>query len=225
MNKEFIVNKGTPGIGRIHWWHRIQLPEGITEGIVHHGPDGGNWPTTRFGLPEDCSGLEVLDVGCWDGFFSFEVEKRGAKLVYAVDAPFEVGGTWAGTDGFKYAHNALKSNVQHSLMDIQNPPALMKPFDLVLCYGVLYHLVSPLLAVQNLMKLVKPSGTILLETAISNDKSGTALLEYRPGFENDPTNYFYPNVAWVKEAFIYNGASSVEVIYNDGNRATFRIGA
>lgn len=227
MDEKF-VNKGSSGIGNVYWWHRIQLPDGsYTPGIVHHGPDGGDWPTTRFGLPKDCSGLNVLDIGAWDGFFSFEAEKRGAEYVLASDAPLEQGGTWAGTDGFKYAHNVLNSKVEWIAHNIENPRERQMNytgFDLVLCYGVLYHLKSPLLAVENLMKLVKQDGMVLVETAISMNGE-IPLLEYRPGFDGDPTNYFYPNTAWVEEAFKQNGAKSVQVIYNDTNRATFKIQA
>jgi tRNA (mo5U34)-methyltransferase len=224
MDDKF-VKKGQAGVGNIHWWHRINLPEtGYTDGQCFHGPDGGDWPTTRFGLPLDCTGLEVIDCGSWDGFFSFEAEKRGAALVFATDAPYEAGGTWAGTDGFKYAHKALNSNVLHSVMDIQNPPKLMfdVPYDLVLCYGVLYHLKSPLLAVENLMKLCRKGGTVLVETAISNEHAISALV-YKPGHEDDPTNYFYPTINWVHDAFFQNGTTKTETIYNDGIRATFRI--
>src|SRR5258706_14494121 len=37
-------------------------------------------------IPADLSGKTVLDVGAWDGFFSFEFERRGAKRVLAIDA-------------------------------------------------------------------------------------------------------------------------------------------
>ncbi len=210
----------------INFWHRIKLLDGTyTDGQVKHGPDGGDWPTTRFGLPENCTGLSVLDVGAWDGFFSFEAEKRGSKDVVASDCPQEEGGTWAGTDGFNYIHKALNSEVIWTKLNIEKSVNKdLGTFDLVMCFGVLYHLKSPLLAVQNLMKLVKSNGIILVETAISNS-SKIPNLEYRPKFHNDPTNYFYPNIEWVTEAFLQNGAKSVEVIYNKYERATFRIKA
>ena len=40
----------------------------------------------RVQLPADLSGQSVLDIGAWDGFFSFESERRGANRVLAVDS-------------------------------------------------------------------------------------------------------------------------------------------
>ena len=36
-------------------------------------------------IPQDLTGKTVLDIGAWDGFFSFECERRGAKRVLAID--------------------------------------------------------------------------------------------------------------------------------------------
>ena len=36
-------------------------------------------------LPEDFSGMSVLDVGTFDGFYAFLAEARGARRVVAVD--------------------------------------------------------------------------------------------------------------------------------------------
>ncbi len=38
----------------------------------------------QFPIPEDLHGARVLDIGTWDGWFSFEMEPRGAEVL-AVD--------------------------------------------------------------------------------------------------------------------------------------------
>lgn len=218
------MNKKHPkGIGGIRWWHRILLPTGYTEGMVHHGPDGGDWPTTRFGMPEDLTDKTVLDVGAWDGFFSFEAEKRGTKHVLAIDISEEEGGNWGATEGFAYASRALKSKVcytNHNIEtdDMDNPIQ----FNVVMCYGVLYHLKAPLRAMENLAKTVMPGGMLLLETAMSNFSEGP-LLEYRPGADNDPTNFFYPNKQWIETVSKQLGFVSCEMIHDMHSRATFKL--
>ena len=65
------------------WWHSIDLGEGvITDGWKSSAVLAGEWQSLR--LP-DLAGKTVLDVGAWDGFYSFECERRGARRVVALD--------------------------------------------------------------------------------------------------------------------------------------------
>ncbi len=79
-------------INKISWFHSIDLGNGL----VTPGWEG---PATkrklgRLGLPDDLSGLTVLDIGAWDGFFSFEAERRGAARVLATDSYSWSGNGW-----------------------------------------------------------------------------------------------------------------------------------
>ena len=56
------------------WFHTIDLGEGIVTDGRDESPRKLGW----IGLPRDLRGRTVLDVGAWDGFFSFEAERRGA---------------------------------------------------------------------------------------------------------------------------------------------------
>lgn len=198
-----------------NFFHRILLPDGsYTPGTVNHGPDGGDWPTTRFGLPNDLKGKSVIDIGCYDGFFSFEAERRGG-VVTSTDV--------IKRESFDWVKNELQSKVEFRLLNIQED-YLIGRFDLVLCYGVLYHLKSPLLALEKLSFLTKNKGICLIETAICNT-SMDANLEYRPNFENDPTNYFYPTSGWIYSAAKEVGFRSSECIFvlQNGSRATYKL--
>jgi hypothetical protein len=62
-----------------YWYHRIELPDGnITPGWAPHNAE-------RYGVPEDLTGKRILDIGAWDGFWTWEALKRGAKEVVAID--------------------------------------------------------------------------------------------------------------------------------------------
>ncbi len=212
----------------IEFWHRVRLPDGTyTPGKCHHGPDGGDWPTTRFGMPEDLTDLIVLDIGAWDGFFSFEAERRDAGAVYATN-PLPPKGP--SLDGLHYLAKALESWVSVGYMDIETVDVEGDEWggfkaDLVLCYGVLYHLRNPLGAMENLYKLTADGGILLLETAMNMEvtDSETPILEYHPNFANDKTNFFYPNNAWVFEAARAVGFRKIELIYSQDNRNTYRL--
>lgn len=66
-------------IARISWYHSIDLGDGVV--TPGNPPDPA---MKRRGLP-DVSGKSVLDIGAWDGFWSFEAERRGAERVVAID--------------------------------------------------------------------------------------------------------------------------------------------
>jgi tRNA (mo5U34)-methyltransferase len=66
-----------------HWWHSIDFGEGVvTRGAKSPEYLAHEWQSLQ--LP-DLHGKSVLDIGAWDGFYSFECERRGAKRVVALD--------------------------------------------------------------------------------------------------------------------------------------------
>lgn len=206
-------------MNNIKFWHRVKLSDGTyTPGVVNHGPDGGDWPTVRFGLPAGLNGKTLIDIGAWDGFFSFEAERRGAIRITAADAPVHLGGQPNGTNAFQYIKENLKSNVDYMPLDIQTLKHENLKYDVVLFYGVLYHLKNPLIGLENACSLANEM--ILVETAISVN-SILPILEYRPGFDNDPTNYFYPTIQWI-EKVLHDKGFKTETIYNDYVRVTIK---
>jgi tRNA (mo5U34)-methyltransferase len=68
---------------RGHWWHSIDLGDGVrTEG--RKSAEILRKELADVDLP-DVRGKSVLDIGAWDGFYSFEAERRGASRVVALD--------------------------------------------------------------------------------------------------------------------------------------------
>ena len=63
-------------------------------------------------LPDDFSGKSVLDIGAWDGAYSFAAERRGASRVVAVDSFCWNGEGWGTQDGFHCARRLLGSQVE-----------------------------------------------------------------------------------------------------------------
>ena len=73
---------GFPDIERYYWYHTVELPGGLlTPGLYDFRA-----ALPKFGFPEDMRGLRVLDVGSATGFFAFEFEKRGARVL-SVELP------------------------------------------------------------------------------------------------------------------------------------------
>ena len=96
-------------------------------------------------LPEDLRGKRVLDIGPWDGYFTFEMERRGADVT-AID--------YVDLDTFRELHRAMRSRAKYHRLDAYElHPERLGYFDIVLCLGVLYHLKHPLLALERICAL------------------------------------------------------------------------
>src|SRR2546425_13279142 len=84
-------------VDQIKWWHTIDLGNGV----VTPGRVDNLGTLRRIGMPGRLDGKTVLDVGAWDGFYSFEAERRGASRVLATDS-YSWGGGGGGTKGGVY---------------------------------------------------------------------------------------------------------------------------
>src|ERR1700733_13502879 len=100
-----------------------------------------------FPLPADMTGKTLLDIGAWDGWFSFEAERRGASVT-ATDV-VEIA-------NFRTIHAKLNSHSDYRILDVYElPQSGLGPFDYVLFLGVLYHVKHPLLALEIVCGLTK----------------------------------------------------------------------
>lgn len=143
----------------VYWYHTIDLPGGVaTPGLYDHRP-----LVPRYGLPKDLSGKRALDIATFDGFWAFEMEKRGATVTAtdidrfsACDFPPSVRSLIVehGLDrrtslGFQIAHKALGSKVDRIVCNVYDlDPANIGTFDLVHVADLLLHLENPLAALR-----------------------------------------------------------------------------
>lgn len=154
------IRKLIAGHGR--WWHEIEL----APGIVTPGDDSNRMKLPildGIGLPRDMRGLRALDIGASDGFFSFELEKRGAQVL-AMDFVPET------YTGFATARKILGSNVEYQMDNVYNlSPEKYGQFDVVLFMGVLYHLRKPLAALDAIRSVMKPGAQLFVGTMMIDE--------------------------------------------------------
>lgn len=149
----------------------------------------------HYGLPDRMDGMRVLDVGCAEGFFSFEAERRGASHVVAIDS-FEDS-----IQRFNLVRMALGSKVNAYLSNVYElSPKTFGTFDLVMFFGVLYHVKHPWYALEKIASVC--SGGLLLQTLVSDDAAyrDESVARFHPfGIESGPPEkrQFDPTVFWV----------------------------
>ncbi len=143
----------------------------------------------------DLIGKTVLDVGAWDGYFSFAAERLGASRVVAVDTY-----AWrrpGGKDGFDYARQALNSAVEDLEVEVLDvSPETVGRFDVVLFLGVLYHMRHPLLALERMASVTKE--LLVVETLVDMTFLRAPAVAFYPWkLQGDETNWWGPNRAAV----------------------------
>ena len=109
----------------------------------------------------DFAEKSVLDIGCWDGYWSFYAEQRKAARVLATD---DSGQNWAGSAGFNLARELLKSSVEANLnLSVYNLQILGTKFDIILCLGVFYHLYDAFYAFAQIRHCCHPDSIVIFE--------------------------------------------------------------
>ena len=151
-------------IDEIPWYHEMEFPGGLRSTSTMPGVAGNRriWHWIDAQLAEiDFAGRSVLDVGCWDGRYSFLAESRGAASVTAVD---DVSQRWGGSAGVEMAHRLLGSSVELVLdQSIYALASLGRTWERILCLGVYYHLVDPYLAFAQLRHCCEAGAQVVLE--------------------------------------------------------------
>ena len=196
-------------VAALRWYHTIDLGQGVVTPGVDDTPDR----LARLALPASLAGRSVLDVGAWDGFFSFEAERRGASRVVASDSYSWKGGSWGTKAGFLLAREALRSRVEDVEIDVMDlSPERVGTFDVVFFLGVLYHLRHPLLALERVASVTRE--LLVLETVVDLVGLGRPAAAFYPGTElnADPTNWWAPNIEGAEAMLRAVGFTSVRTV-------------
>jgi tRNA (mo5U34)-methyltransferase len=194
------------------WYHTLELAPGVTTpGIVDARPIVPQVP-----IPRSLNGMRCLDVGTWDGFWAFEMEKRGAAEVHAVDVPDPFKWDWPARtqilesyeggrenleltkrngNGFPIAREILGSSVERHEMTVYDiGPDALGTFDFVYVGSLLLHVRDPVLALERIR-------TVARDRVVVNDYVEYVLSKLRPRTptarldSRDRVWWWQPNVA------------------------------
>jgi tRNA (mo5U34)-methyltransferase len=210
------------------------------EGRFHSPFDFGNGLITRpprvhrrfrrrlqlLRVPEDLTGQKVLDIGAWDGYFSFEFERRGAEVLAIDTYSWDHGAL----DCFLFARDHFQSRVEFRRMDVHDlDPQEIGRFDLVFCAGVLYHMRNPLIGLERIRSVT--SGRLILEThaLLPALHERVPMITFFPGDEDATVTKrhrgAFPTRAWVLDALSTAGFGRSEVVYSPSVRWAKKVAA
>lgn len=176
-------------VDRYPWYHTLELGDGIkTKGMFDHAP-----VLDRYPIPDDLSGKRCLDVATMDGYWAFEMERRGAASVTALDLEDPDQLDWPASlrpdhdrsmdetkaKRFAMAKQALGSNVERVLMSAYELSPELGTFDFVFCGDLLLHLKDPITPVERIHSVCTESAVIanVITRFRFNDKRALAELD------------------------------------------------
>ncbi len=151
-------------IDAVTWYHEFDFGNGlqarstIPEAAIHR-------PIWRFIERQldaiDFRGKSVLDIGCWDGYWSFYAERRGARSVLAID---DAGQNWSDGRGLHLARELYRSKIEIDRhVSVYDLEAIGRSFDIILFLGVYYHLLDPFLALAQIRRRCHAGSQVLIE--------------------------------------------------------------
>jgi tRNA (mo5U34)-methyltransferase len=194
------------------WFHNLHLPGGVQTAPHHVLSDfpACKWQQLAPYLPADLHGWSVLDVGCNAGFYSFELARRGARVLGIDREPLYLRqACWAARQ------LGLEERVQFSELQVYDLMNFEQRFDLVLFMGVFYHLRHPLLALDILAARTRrlmvfqtmtmpgfevatpPDDIPLLERSAMQERGFPVMAFVEKCVAGDMTNWWAPNHAAV----------------------------
>ena len=198
------------------WYHSFELPDGTQiDGFCKIA-----WLRKRyerFPIPADLTGKRVLDIGAWDGWFSFEAERHGAEVT-AIDC-VEIA-------NFLDIRKRLASRIDYRILDFYElPQAGLGVFDFVFCLGILYHLKHPLLALEIVCALT--TDTAIVESFVidgstwQEHRNEVPIMEFYETDElgNQLDNWIGPSVTCLMAMCRAAGFARVEFLHTTGLHA------
>jgi tRNA (mo5U34)-methyltransferase len=204
-------------VAALSWYHRMDLG-----GVVTPGVSDTRRGLPRLKLPHTLAGKSVLDVGAWDGFYSFEAARRGARQVLATDSFAWDGSCWGSKDGFLLARSVLGLDhlVEDRLIDVMDlsPARLNGIFDVTLFLGVLYHLKDPFTALERVAAVTGELLVLETETGLNLLPSPACRVYAGRELNHDDGNFFAFNQSALKKLLRVHGFSRVEVKYRSSVR-------
>jgi 2-polyprenyl-3-methyl-5-hydroxy-6-metoxy-1,4-benzoquinol methylase len=212
------------------WFHNIHLPDGEQTAPEHFLGDfpSFKWQQISPYLPRDMTGMQVLDIGCNAGYYSFELARRGAQVTAIdIDEHYLRQARWAAET------LDLADRIDFRCAPIYQLVYEPEVYDLVWFMGVMYHLRYPMLALDIVRNCCRGSmifqtmtspGDTVFEAEANYDLHQRDIMNH-PGWPkmafiehqvaNDPTNWWAPNHACVGAMLRSAGFCNIQCIAHE----------
>ncbi|MFG1494340.1 tRNA 5-methoxyuridine(34)/uridine 5-oxyacetic acid(34) synthase CmoB [Halobacteriovorax sp. ZH4_bin.1] len=163
------------------------------------------WQRLKESLP-DLKDKVVLDVGCNNGYYMFEMAKQDPKLVIGIDPVLHNQAQFEFINHFK-----KYDNLKFELFGIEDLPNFRSFFDVVFSMGVLYHHRHPLEQLISIRESLVPGGEMIMET-IGIPGEETICLFPEDRYSKMRNVWFLPTLSCLKNWINRTGFIDMEVV-------------
>lgn len=177
-------------MAELKWYHKID----VGGGVVTPGYEWDIfWNEILAEIKKvDYHGKRVLDTGTWDGRWAFEAERNGAAEVIGSDILSLRPVFGEGPETFQIAKQLLDSKATFRDASVYNCDEVFgkASFDVIQCFGIVYHLRYPEYAFAKLRRTLKDGGLLLMETAVLLDTDAAIIeLDHRKIYAQDRSTW------------------------------------
>lgn len=162
------------------------------------------WDRVVPALP-DLSGKVIADIGCGNGYYMFRMAQHKPRLVVGFEPYLQHYFTFHTLNSF-----AGQENLHLELFGVEHIGHFPDCFDVVFLMGILYHRVSPVEALRDIKKAIRPGGTLIVESQGIPGDEPTALFPEKT-YAKVPGTYFVPTAACLRNWLVRTGFRDVEV--------------
>lgn len=222
----------------IGWFHSIELRDGIKS----PGSRGWENRCDKFRYDERLVGKTVLDIGAMEGGDTFAAESSGALDVTAYDVDnylqYDLGLNAAWDDvveryleakkygkdkeweflnskrfGFEFCKNVRRSKAKRKSGTVYDlSPDIHGKFDVVFCYGLLYHVRHPILVIDKLFEMCNEMAFINTQIYTGYASNSETVLFFNDKWRGSYSNWFVPTQTSFLDMVSSSGFKSVEMI-------------
>jgi SAM-dependent methyltransferase len=171
------------------WYYTVELLPGVIA--------TGQYPPELPSLPRlmirrcDLRGMSCLDLGSMEGLIPVLMKRGGAADVLATDA---IDHCVEKLEAVQHYYNVKFEYKSVGLMYELDKKLKGRPFDLIHCSGLLYHVFSPLHVLCGLRPLVKRNGLMIVSTNVVLEDGYTMEFNNAGRMQVERDTFWYPTV-------------------------------
>lgn len=162
------------------------------------------WNRIAQELP-DLSGKVIADIGSNNGYYMFHMAAYQPEFVLGFEPYVQHYYTFKALNIF-----AGQTQLQTELLGIEHLNLFPECFDVIFCLGILYHRPSPVEALRDLHRALKPGGVLIVESQAIPGTEPVALFPEQT-YAKVPGTWFVPTASCLRNWMTRTGFNAVEL--------------